>query len=99
MRVEFTCRPDSARGRDAVIPQTLRVKPDQTTYYWKNDRSNMFSSKLLTKTTPTRMVTRIAISKVAAPAPRGVAQRHLSTSGVIAVEKLRDVIEAYRREK
>ena len=58
----------------------------------------MFSSKLLTKTTP--MATRaIAVSKVAAPAPRGVAQRHLSTSGVIAVEKLRDVIENYRREK
>jgi len=46
------------------------------------------------------MATRaIAISKVAALAPRGVAQRHLSTSGVIAVEKLRDVIESYRREK
>eukprot|EP00561_Arcocellulus_cornucervis_P014800 CAMPEP_0185802556 /NCGR_PEP_ID=MMETSP1322-20130828/2058_1 /TAXON_ID=265543 /ORGANISM="Minutocellus polymorphus, Strain RCC2270" /LENGTH=118 /DNA_ID=CAMNT_0028498317 /DNA_START=237 /DNA_END=593 /DNA_ORIENTATION=+ len=45
------------------------------------------------------MATRaIAISKVAAPAPRGVAQRHLSTSGAIAVEKLRDVIDAYRRE-
>ena len=59
----------------------------------------MFSSKLLTKTTP--MATRaIADSKVAAPAPRGgVTQRHLSTSGVIAVEKLRGVIEDYRREK
>jgi len=81
-----------------VIPQTLRVKPNQTTIHEKNDRSNMFSSKLLTKT-PTMATRAIAISKVAAPAPRGVAQRHLSTSGVIAVEKLRDVIDAYRREK
>eukprot|EP00563_Minutocellus_polymorphus_P005716 CAMPEP_0181041960 /NCGR_PEP_ID=MMETSP1070-20121207/11887_1 /TAXON_ID=265543 /ORGANISM="Minutocellus polymorphus, Strain NH13" /LENGTH=119 /DNA_ID=CAMNT_0023120125 /DNA_START=133 /DNA_END=492 /DNA_ORIENTATION=+ len=46
------------------------------------------------------MATRaIAASKVAAPAPRGgVTQRHLSISGVIAVEKLRGVIEDYRRE-
>ena len=58
----------------------------------------MFSSKLLKKT-PTMATRAIAISKVAAPAPRGVAQRHLSTSGVIAVEKLRNAIEAYRREK
>lgn len=84
--------------RDVVIPQTLRVKPDQTTIHEKNDRSNMFSSKLLKKT-PTMATRAIAISKVAAPAPRGVAQRHLSTSGVIAVEKLRNAIEAYRREK
>eukprot|EP01083_Nonionella_stella_P114800 339746_1 len=57
----------------------------------------MFSSKLITKT-PTMATRAIAISKVAAPAPRGVAQHHLSTSGVIAVEKLRNVIETYRRE-
>ena len=55
------------------------------------------SSRILaTKTAP--IATRaIAASKVAAP--RVAAQRQLSSSGVIAIEKLRGVIEEYRQEK
>ena len=64
----------------------------------KLKQSNMISSSrmLATKTAP--IATRaIAASKVAAP--RAVTQRQLSSSGVIAIEKLRGVIEDYRREK
>jgi len=54
------------------------------------------SSRLLIKTTPVATRAMVASKVAALPA---VTQRHLSSSGVIAIEKLKVVIEDYRREK